>query len=44
MKRKGWAKDVRVHCERSYDDKDETSEVQAERLRDQRCRGDSLIA
>ena len=35
---------VRTYFERCYDNKDETSEVQAERTREQRCRGDSLVA
>ena len=26
--------EVRAHCERCYDDKDETSEVQAQRIRE----------
>ena len=42
--RQEWAEEVRAHCERCYDDKDETLEVQAERTREQRCRGDSLVA
>ena len=28
-----WTEEVRAHCERCYDDKDETLEVQAERIR-----------
>ena len=39
-----WAEEVRAHCERCQDDMDETSEVQAERIREQRCGGDSLVA
>ena len=38
------AEEVRAHCERCYDDKTETSEVQDERIRHQRSRGDSLAA
>ena len=47
---KGWAgwiprrEEVRVHCEKCYDDKTGTSEVQAERIRHQRSGGDSLVA
>ena len=37
-----WTEEVRVHCEKCYDDKMETSEVQAERIRHQRSRADSL--
>ena len=36
--------EVRGHCEKCYDDKTETSEVQDERIRHQRSRGDSLAA
>ena len=39
-----WTEEVRAHCEKSYHDKTETSEVQAERIRHQRSRGDSLAA
>ena len=40
--REEWNEEVRLHCEKSYDDKSETPEVQAER--EQRCRGDSAVA
>ena len=36
--------EVRAHCDKCYDDKMETSEVQAERFRHQRSRGDRLAA
>ena len=39
-----WSEEARVHCEKCYDDKMETSEVQAKRIRHQRSRGDSLAA
>ena len=39
-----WTEEVRAQCQRCYDDKKETSEVQAERIRHQRRRGDSLAA
>ena len=39
-----WTEEVRAHCEKCYDDKMETSEVQAERIRCQRSRGDGLAA
>ena len=39
-----WAEEVRNQCEKCCDDKIETPESQAERIRDQRCRGDSLVA
>ena len=39
-----WAEEVRTHFEKCYDDGIETPEVQAERVRYQRCRGDSLVA
>ena len=42
--REEWMEEVRARCERCCDDKDETSEVQAERIREQRCRGDTLVA
>ena len=35
---------LRAQCERCYKDKDETSEVQAERIQEQRRRGDGLAA
>ena len=35
---------VRAHCERCYDDKEETSEMQAERFRRQRRSGDRRVA
>ena len=37
-----WTEEVRAHCEKCHDDKIETPEVQAERIRYQRSRGDSL--
>ena len=39
-----WTEEVRAHCERCYDDKAETLEVQAERLRGQRTGGDRRVA
>ena len=39
-----WTEEVRAHCERCYDDKEETSEVQAERILSQRRRGDHCVA
>ena len=33
-----WTEEARAHCERCYDDKEETSEVQAERILSQRRR------
>ena len=39
-----WTEEVRAHCERCYDDKDETSEVQADRIRRQRMSGDRRVA
>ena len=42
--REEWCEEVRLHCEKSYDDKSETSEKQVERIRVQRCRGDSAVA
>ena len=38
-----WTEEVRAHCERRYDD-EETSEVQAERIRRQRRSGDRRVA
>ena len=35
---------MRLHSEKFHDDKSETSEKQAERIRVQRCRGDSAVA
>ena len=35
---------MRAHCAKCHDDKTETSEVQAERTRYQRSRGDNLVA
>ena len=37
-------KKVRPHCKKCYEDKDETSQVQAERIRHQLGRVDSLVA
>ena len=42
--RDGWTEEVRGHCERCYDDKAETPEVQAERIRRQRISGDRRVA
>ena len=39
-----WTEEVRAHCERCYDDKAETPEVQAERIRRQRTGGDGRVA
>ena len=39
-----WTEEVRAHCERCYDDKAETPEVQAERIRRQRTSGDRRVA
>ena len=39
-----WTEEVTALCERCHNDKDETSEVQAERIQEQRRRGDSLVA
>ena len=39
-----WCEEVRLHCEKSYDDKSETPVIQAERIKEQRCRGDSAVA
>ena len=39
-----WTEEVRAHCERCYDDKDEPSEIQAERIRRQRISGDRRAA
>ena len=39
-----WTEEVRAHCERCCDDKEETSEVQAERIRRQRRSGDRRVA
>ena len=39
-----WTEEVRVHCERCHDDKTETSEVQAERIQQQRVSGDHRAA
>ena len=39
-----WTEEVRAHCERCNDDKAETSEVQAERIRRQRVSGDRRVA
>ena len=37
-------KELRKKLGKPGDDKDETSQVQAERIREQRCRGDSLVS
>ena len=36
--------EVRSHCERCHDDKNEKLEVQAERIREQRCSSDIMVA
>ena len=38
-----WTEDFRAHCERCCDDKEETPEVQAERIRRQRTSGDRRV-
>ena len=38
-----WTEEVRALCERCYDDKEETPEVQAERIRRQRISGDRRV-
>ena len=42
--REEWMEEVKAHCERCYDDKDETSQMQEERIQEQRHRGDCLEA
>ena len=39
-----WTEEVRAHCERSYNDKEETPDVQAERILGQRRWGDLCVA
>ena len=39
-----WTEEVRAHCERCYDDRAETSEVQAEMIRRQRVSGERRVA
>ena len=39
-----WTEEVGAHCEKCYDDKAETSEVQDERIRRQRASGDRRVA
>ena len=39
-----WTEEVRAHCERCHDDKEETLEVQAKRILSQRRRGDHCVA
>ena len=39
-----WTEEVGAHCERCYDDKEETSEVQAEKIPSQRRRRDHCVA
>ena len=41
--RSEWVEEVRAHCERCCDDKEETSEVQAEGILGQRRRGDHCV-
>ena len=36
--------EVKAHCERCHDDKNETKQVQEERIQEQRHTGDSLVA
>ena len=36
--------EVKIHSEKCFDDKSKIPEVQAERIREQRCRGDSVVA
>ena len=38
-----WTEEVRTHCERCYDDKAETPEVRAEKIRRQKTSGDQPI-
>ena len=42
--REEWNEEVQLHCEKCYGDKSETPEVQAERIREQMSRGDSVVA
>ena len=42
--RDDWTEEVRAQCERCYDDKAETPEVQAERIRRQKISGDRPVA
>lgn len=39
-----WTEEVRAHCERCYDDKEEFPEVLVERIRRQRSSGDRRVA
>ena len=39
-----WMEEAKAHCWRCYDDKEETLEVQAERILEQRRRGENLVA
>ena len=39
-----WNEEFKINCEKCSDDKSETPEAQAERIREQRCRGDSVVA
>ena len=41
--REEWMEEVKVHCERCHDDKDETSQMQEDRIQ-QRRRGSGLEA
>ena len=41
--RDDWTEEVRAHRERCYDDKTETLDVQAERIRRQRISGDGRV-
>ena len=41
--RNEWTEEVRAHSERCYDDKTETPEVQAERIRRQRISGERRV-
>ena len=40
--REGWVEEAKAHSERCYDDKDETSQMQEERIQEQRQSGDCL--
>ena len=42
--REKWMEEEKAHCKRCDDDKEESSEVQTERIREQRRKGDSRVA
>ena len=44
VKTEEWMEKVSAHCERCHDDKDETSQMQEDRIQQQRRRGDGLEA